>query len=275
MAVNRIWSHLFGRGLVATPDDFGVNGSRPSHPELLDHLAREFVADGWSIKRLIRRIVLSRTYQLSSEPLTANQLADPDNVLLWRMRPRRLEAEAIRDTWLSVSGELRRSPPVASPLAQLHPIRDSEFNSRLAFTPEQRDQPYRSVYTPVVRGELPEIFELFDFADPSVPTSVRDETTVPTQATFLLNSPWMIERSRRTAERILAEYDDDAAAIDALYRLVLGRPAESHERERMMRFLQQSHALQTEAATAAEQRLEKWTSICQSLLSSTEFFYLF
>src|SRR5262249_43256180 len=116
--VNRVWLHLFGRGLVATPDNFGASGQPPSHPELLDYLAVTFVEDGWSVKKLIRRLVLSRAYQLAARPHAANQEADPDNVYLWRAAKRRLDAEALRDSMLAVSGLLERTPAKGSPVGR-------------------------------------------------------------------------------------------------------------------------------------------------------------
>jgi hypothetical protein len=284
VAVNRIWGHLFGRGLVSTPDDFGVVGARPSHPELLDHLAKQFVDNGWSTKLLIRQIVLSRTYQLSSQPISLNTEVDPDNVLVWRMQPRRLQIESVRDAWLSVSGELQTDPPGPSVLASFHPLKDFEFNSKTDLTPEHLDQTVRSLYLPIVRGKLPEVFDLYDFADPSDPISVRNQTTVPTQSVFILNSPWFIERARLTAQRILAEHEGESAAIDLLYRLALGRPAEQHERERISHFLRQPYEPLPEEADAKKPKeeqepidvnLEKWTSVCQSVLGSNEFFFVF
>ena len=283
VAVNRVWGHLFGRGLVSTPDDFGVVGARPSHPELLDHLAGNFVANGWSTKQLLREIVLTRTYQLSSQSLSANHEIDPDNVFLWRMPPRRLQIESIRDAWLSVSGELQIDPPGPSVLASFHPLKNYEFNSQTSLTPEQKTSPVRSLYLPVVRGDLPELFDLYDFADPSAPISLRDETTVPTQSVFILNSPWFIERARLTAKRILDENEEESAAIDLLYRLVLGRPAETHERERISRFLRQPHELlptadddaNVENSAPGASHLERWTSVCQSVLGSNEFIFVF
>lgn len=268
VAVNRVWQQLFGRGLVSTPDDFGVNGARPSHPELLDDLAARFVADGWSIKRLIREIVLSRTYRLASATSPKNDELDPDDVLLWRHMPRRWEAEAFRDAVLSVAGRLDLSRPARSLVGDLPPFLAPEFNSQLAFTPEQMEHRSRSVYLPVVRGNLPELLRAFDAADPSMATARRDETIVPSQASYLLNSPWMIEQAGYLADRIAAETaSDDDARLDRLYRLTLGRRPTPNEQRRVRAFLEELKPADQAA------RREAWVTICQTILAGTEFRY--
>ncbi len=190
--VNRVWLHLFGRGLVPTPDNFGAAGQRPSHPELLDTLAVDFMADGWSIKRLIRRIVLSRAYGLDSSHDPHNFEADPDNALVWRMSKRRLEAEALRDALLFVSGRLATEPPVGSAVARTG--EGLAFFLRVAGL--DASDPHRSVYLPVVRDEVLESLALFDFADPSLVTGERATTTGPAQALYFMNGPFVSGRPR-------------------------------------------------------------------------------
>jgi hypothetical protein len=267
VAVNRAWQQLFGRGLVSTPDDFGVNGARPSHPELLDDLAARFVADGWSVKRLIREIVLSRTYGLASSSTAANHQRDPDNVWLWRHTPRRRSAEAFRDAVLAVAGRLDAARPSRSVVGDLPPFATPEFNSQFALKPDQLEHRHRSVYLPIVRGNLPESLRLFDFADPSMSTARRDETIVPAQASFLLNAPWMIEQAGHLADRVAAEAgSDDRARLDRLYQLAHGRLPTNDEHRRTRDFL---------AAASADEaaRRESWISVCQAVLSSSEFRY--
>jgi hypothetical protein len=268
VAVNRVWQQLFGRGLVSTPDDFGVNGARPSHPELLDDLAAGFIADGWSVKKLIREIVLSRTYRLSSATSAKQHELDPDNVLIWRHTPRRWEAEAFRDAVLSVAGQLDLSRPARSLVGDLPPFSAPEFNSQLAFTAEQMEHRHRSIYLPAVRGNLPESLRIFDAADPSMATARRDETIVPAQASYLLNAPWMIAQAGHLAARIAADAGSDYdARLDRLYQLTLGRRPTSDERRRIRAFLQELNA-SDEAA-----RREAWITICQTVLAGTEFRY--
>jgi hypothetical protein len=181
---NRVWGHLFGHGLVDTPSDFGVRGTPPTHPELLDNLACELMDDGWSTKRLIRRIVLSATYRQSSEPRAECVAVDPDNRLLWRANRRRLDLEALRDSLLASAGKLdeKMGGPSVS-------ITDSPFSTR------------RSVYGFIERQNLPAFFRTFDFANPNTHTPERPTTTAPQQALFLMNSPFAIEQASNLADR--------------------------------------------------------------------------
>ena len=195
--VNRVWLHLFGRGLVPTPDNFGAAGQPPSHPELLDTLAVEFMADGWSIKRLIRRIVLSRAYGLDSAHDPRNFEADPDNALVWRMSKRRLEAEAVRDAVLFVGGRLAPEPPVGSAVARTG--EGLALFVRVAGL--DASDTHRSVYLPVVRDQVLESLALFDFADPSLVTGERAMTTGPAQALYFMNGPFVIRQAEALAER--------------------------------------------------------------------------
>lgn len=194
----------------------------------------------------------------------------------------------MRDAILMVSGSLEAAPPERSALASLDPFVDDEFNFRLSLKPEQVEQPIRSVYLPIVRGSLPELFKLFDFADPGRPVSQRDETLVPAQSSFLMNSPWMIDQSRRLARRLLVETpDDDTRRIDRLFQRCLARPPTPDERDRLLEYLQQPEELlvvdaKATAQSAGEnvgdqldpQLLELWTSLCQVILTSAEFRHL-
>ena len=276
VAVNRVWLHLFGRGLVTTLDDFGVNGARPSHPELLDHLAVRFMDDGWSIKRLLRYVVTSRTYRLaggtSGEPQFAAQCErDPENVFLWRMPPRRLEAEILRDAIRAVAGTLdpARPAPHQEFLARLNAYREDEYLAyRQPFTPADIDLAHRSVYLPVVRGVLPESFQLFDFAPPERSEPRRDESVVPAQALYMLNDPWILEQARAAARRLLAEAAaSDAARIEQLYRLAYARAPTAAESARVLAYLASD-----EGGDAAHEA--RWTNVCQAVLASAEFRYV-
>ena len=298
--VNRVWQHLFGRGLVTTPDDYGVNGARPSHPQLLDHLAVRFMDDGWSVKRLVRAIVLSRVYRESSgidhterqgtsrrprsnaNPRLAprgSQETDPDNVFLARMQSRRLDVEAFRDAIKSVAGTLDLRPPTSEQefLGKFNPYREDEYRTfKPLFLPTDLEQPRRSVYLPVVRGVLPEMFSLFDFAAPERPVAQRDESTVPAQSLFLMNSPWIIEQSRFAAQRLLTETSlDDVGRVDRLYQLAFARSPSSDERTRALRYLAEAESVTADPKanppTPEQLRLERWTSFCQILFGSGEF----
>jgi len=285
VAVNRVWMHLFGRGLVATVDDFGATGSAPSHPELLDHLTRRFIDNGWSIKELIRWIVLSRTYQLASSTSQQSgfQLphsADPENVLLWRHRPNRLEVEVFRDAVMTVAGKLKRSPPTEQFLDRWNQYEHDRLTDSKPFvTPADIEHEYRSVYLPVLRGTLPEVFSLFDFADPNRVVGQREESTLPAQALFLMNSPWIIERASWAAERLLSESSlTDRQLIDKLFELALSRPPTDDERSDALNYLAQKPderpADANETLSSEQTRMERWASYCQLIFASSEFRYL-
>jgi hypothetical protein len=256
VAVNRVWLHLFGRGLVNSPDNFGSLGEKPSHPELLDYLATRFIANGWSTKKLIRAVVLSRTYQLSSAHHAANYEADPDNVLVWRMSSRRLEAEPIRDAILAVAGRLDRTPPQGS-LSTATAAKRPTYSGK--------DASVRSVYLGIVRGApLPELLALFDVASPNLVVAQREVTTVPTQSLYFLNSPWVVEQAKSFAQRLLTEKSmDDAGRVDLAYRLALARPATEREKAKALTYVQQAGANE-----------KAWTGFCQALFACAEFRYI-
>jgi hypothetical protein len=262
VAVNRIWLHLFGAGIVGSADNFGFLGERPSHPELLDHLSARFMEDGWSVKKMIRYLVLSRTYQLSHAHDATAYRMDPDNVLHWRMRQRRLDAEAFRDAVLSVSGQLLLTPPTGSNATVA-------TNRGRVGAGAAREVKCRSVYLGIVRGApLPESLSLFDVANPNVVIAQREETTVPVQALYLLNSPFILEQAKATAQRILDAKDlDDAGRINLAYRLMFARPATQTETERALRYF-------SETAKNLGGTPDAWASFCQVMIASAEFRYI-
>jgi hypothetical protein len=237
--VNRAWQHLFGQGIVTSVDNFGVTGDVPSHPELLDHLAAGFVKDGWSVKRLVRSLVLTRAYRLSSEASPANLTVDPADRLVWRHAPRRLSAEEIRDATLAASGTLAPDRPEAS-VAQALPVREIRNNGPEArrFAEFAQDAVHRSVYLPLLRGLTPTSLEVFDFAEQGMVTGSRDATTVATQALYLLNDPFVRKQSLALAERVLARKDlGETSRLDLAYRLTLGRSPTPQEIDRAKDFL--------------------------------------
>jgi Protein of unknown function (DUF1553) len=236
---NRIWQHLFGEGLAKSVDNFGVTGDVPSHPELLDYLALQFVSDGWSVKKLIRKVVLSRAYRLSSEVPAANFAVDPANRLVWRHNPRRLDAEEIRDAALAAAGKLDRSRPEASAAKDLK-VMELPNNGPLArrLAEKALASSHRSVYLPLLRGLTPTSLEVFDFAEQGMVTGLRDTTTVATQALYLLNDPFVRRQALALAERLLARTEsDNAGRVDWVYRLTVGRPATAGEIERAGSYL--------------------------------------
>jgi hypothetical protein len=253
---NRVWHWLTGAGIVRTTDNFGTTGELPSHPELLDHLASRFIADGWSLKTLVRQVVLSHAYQLSTANDANGLRVDPENRLMWRMNRRRLDAECIRDAMLAVDGQLKEEGGGATFKAGM----TSDFSYKQA---DNR----RSVYLPVFRNSLPEVFEAFDFADPSVGTGRRNVSTVAPQALFMMNHPWVAEQARAAATRLLAEkqWTDDRARLARAYRLTLGRAATPAEERAGLAFVKDS---------AAEPAVEAWAQVFHALFASMDFRYV-
>jgi mono/diheme cytochrome c family protein len=239
VVVNRIWQHLFGQGIVTTVDNFGVNGDLPAHPELLDHLANRFIREGWSVKRLIRAIVLTRAYQLSTEATPAQLAADPANQLVWRHSPRRLDTEELRDAMLAVAGTLSPGRPARSPVQGLKmiEIRDNGPEAKLIREHAEASRS-RSVYLPLLRGIVPPSLEAFDPVDQTLVSGQRDVTTVPGQALFLLNSAFVRKQALALAERLLADdHATDSSRIATAYRLAFGRVPTSTELARAESFV--------------------------------------
>jgi len=268
---NRVWYHLTGRGLVTTPDNFGAMGQRPSHPELLDHLALKFRQNNWSVKSLVRTIVLSRTYRLSSSPTTAGTARDPDNTLFWRMNHRRLDAESIRDAILTASGQLDPTPrkqSIISEIGDANVGRNANLTRRI-----NESNRHRSVYLPIVRNRLPEMLRLFDFAEPSIIVGRREVTTVPAQALFLLNSSFVIEQSDHMARRILAGSTDNPARVRQAYQQALGRTPSDAETAAATGLVRDTIASLPSGDDAGKQ-LQAWSGLCQSLMACAEFRYL-
>ncbi len=269
VAVNRVWRHLFGRGLVETADNFGVLGTKPSHPELLDYLAKRFTEDGWSVKRLIKSITLSRAYQLSASKDPHNQEVDEGNVMLWRHTPRLLDAEALRDSLLAVSGKLDSQPLIGSQVsdiaATMANVQGREVGRRDYFVKDANyDVPIRSVYLPVVRSSMPDALTLFDVADPNIVVGQRKNTAVPMQALFLMNSPFVADQVDHLANRVLKsdQLKTNAERIERLYFLTLGRPPSAKENRLFNDFL---------ANTEDNESSKSWKMLCQTLLQSGEF----
>jgi hypothetical protein len=255
---NRAWHWLTGDGLVRTVDNFGTTGEQPSHPQLLDDLASRFVEDGWSVKKLVRRIVLSRTYQISAATDSKAVAVDPENRLRWRANRRRLDAECIRDAMLSVSGQLDTT--VGGPTFK--PSVTADYGYKHADT-------RRSVYSPVFRNALPELFEAFDFADPSTPTGRRTVSTVAPQALFLMNHPFVREQANAAAAKLLAEPGlDDAGRTVRAYRFTLGRAATKAEIKDIREFLSSARP-----ADARGQQ-EAWSQVFHALFGSIDFRYV-
>jgi cytochrome c553 len=257
VAVNRAWAHLFGRGLVSTVDNFGVTGDAPSHPELLDHLASRFAADGYSVKRLVRSLVLTRAYQLSADATPAHRTADPENALVWRHSPRRLTAEEFRDAALAAAGRLDPKRPAGSPIKEFPMVELRDNGPEAKGIHEAADRSVvRSVYLPLLRGLTPRALAPFDPVEQTLVTGTRDNTTVPSQALFLLNSAFVRRQALALAERVLAADGTDAGRVATVYRLAVGRPPTEAETRRALAFVAEfeSAARETVATVAPTPR---------------------
>ena len=282
VAVNRVWQKLFGEGLVRSVDYFGTRGDTPSHPELLDHLAYRFMQEGWSQKKLIRTLALSRAYRLSSDnPQSAipnPQSKDPENRLLWRMNRQRLDAESIRDAMLVASGRL--ADPSGGPGLPLEfpenisglPLTEKGNHPQFAIKTERPSQVYeRTLYLPVVRtGTQPgtaRLRDVFDFPQPAQLTGKRNETTVPTQSLYLLNADLIRQRAADLAGDLLKVGDSDEARLGRLWLRVLNRPVTAAEREDGLAFL-------AEARTGRDD-LAAWTELARALFGTNEFLLRF
>jgi hypothetical protein len=248
--VNRVWQKLFGEGLVKSVDNFGVTGDVPSHPELLDYLAGQFVRDGWSLKKLVRSVVLSRTYQLSSAESTSLRQIDPANRLVWRHSPRRLTAEEIRDASLVATGSLNPSRPAQATAKSLKVIEIRNNGPEAAKIAEEAlSSPHRSVYLPLVRGLTPTSLAVFDPAEQGMVSGQRDATTVAPQALYLLNDPFVRQQAVALATRVCRSKSDNAERIALAYEAVLGRPATTAEVARAENYLADYTALAAELLT--------------------------
>jgi hypothetical protein len=266
--VNRVWRHLFGAGIVRTVDNFGYTGERPSHPELLDHLALKFVDGGWSLKSLIREVVLSRAYRQASTYRPDCFEKDPDNHLVWRASPRRLDAEAIRDSMLFVSGQLNPGRRPASLIAEIGDKSVSLFGFDKAIPADLDGSNHRSVYLPVIRDRLPDALDLFDFAEPSLVTGDRDVTNVPMQALYLMNGPFVQAQAAALAKRVTGSAGDTEARIRRAFVLCFNRPPMPAEAALARDYFKAVPAT-ADGAVADEQKI--WAGYCQALLATAEF----
>jgi Protein of unknown function (DUF1553) len=264
---NRIWQWHFGEGIVRTPDNFGIMGERPTHPELLDYLAKQFVAGGWSVKAMHRTIMLSNAYQMASmNPKLATD-ADSDNRLLTRFNRRRLSAEEMRDAILQMDGTIDLT--VGGSL-QTGRGTDGENNQgRLSVNPEKQKR--RTVYLPLRRANLPTFLNLFDFGDATTMSGKRQLTNVATQALFWLNSEFLTEASATIAKSLLANDGmDEAARIETAYLRILNRRAEKQEIESASKYI--AGFRQKMTGDGAEQKV--WQSLCRVLMASNNFLYV-
>jgi hypothetical protein len=264
VAVNRIWRWHFGRGLVATTENFGVLGEPPSHPELLDHLARWFMESGWSVKELHRLILSSSVYQMSTyhPNASAAQILDPENRSVWRFRSQRLSAEQIRDCMFQVAGRLDLRMGGKSV-----PLRNRQFVfDHTSIDHTRYDSSRRTMYLPIIRNHLFTLLEQFDFPDPTMPVGDRQATTVAPQSLLLMNADWVLESAERLASESESQSSAPEARIEWLYQQTLQRAPSDREKEQWLEFV---NATDPELASKPHLAL---TLLAQNLLISNEFF---
>ncbi|MBX3448075.1 MAG: PSD1 domain-containing protein [Planctomycetaceae bacterium] len=267
---NRVWRWHFGRGLVASTDNFGTLGDHPTHPELLDWLAHRLLEDNWSIKALHRRLVLSSTYRQSTEVSPATLAADLDNRLWSRFNVRRLSAEEVRDSVLATGGLLDRT--AGGPVLTV-PNRGYLFD-HTSKDLTRYDSPRRAIYLPVIRNNVYDFFQLLDYPDPAVANGDRSSTTIAPQALMMLNSDLVMDAAAGLAKRLADEGErDDAAKLDRAYQLAYGRSPTPSEAQQQLAFLEAARRTVSETA-GSEQAVDPWSILCQVLLASNEFIYV-
>ena len=270
--VNRIWHHLFGQPIVPTPDDFGAYGTRPTHPELLDHLARRFIEEEWSIKRMIRNIVLSRTYQLDSLPDNEQAASDPENAWLSRHNRRRLDAESLRDSILQASGQLEVNPRAGSDISQL----DILINFPPGEAPNlHRPSLHRSIYLCFLRHAPPPELSAFDLPDGVKVMGRRHVTTQPGHGLYLLNNPMVVDQAGFLGKKLIDEAGETAPdRIQWAYRRILQRNPSEEELGSSIAFVRSLHDSLNADNTKTDAHIFAWATLCQALLASNEFRYI-
>ncbi len=272
--VNRVWHHLFGRGIVPSVDNFGVLGQMPSHPELLDHLAKRFIAADWSVKTLIRDLVCTQTYRMDSARADAvAEQQDPANILLHRMPLRRLEGEAVRDAILAAAGTLDDTMYGPSVPAYLSP-----FSSQSRRPPESGPMDgdrRRTIYLEVRRNFLPEMLQAFDLPLPDTTIGRRTVSNLPAQALILMNDPFVAAQARAWGERIVnAGPTTTEERIASLYATALGRRPDANETGRMLDFLEKQRAVYEIPEAEMADDLQLWADACQVMYMLKEFIFI-
>lgn len=274
--VNRVWQRHFGEGLVRSTSDFGIRGEQPSHPELLDWLARGFMESGWSLKALHRLILSSHTYRLASLDKAEALAVDPEDRLLWKFPRQRLDAESIRDTLLVLSGQLDAQPQVEP--YPIPPQKEWKYTQHHPFKDDYPTQK-RSLYQMTKRLTVGSYMQTFDGPDPNACTSGRDQSVTPLQALYFVNDDFLHASADAISKRLLADkqFTTDAGRLDELFGLILAREPTSDEIELLSRHLDSLHEraevlAADETSTDVQQRV--WASLTRSLLRLNEFLYL-
>ncbi len=270
--VNRIWQGHFVEGLVTSASNFGLRGQPPSHPELLDWLANEFVKNDWSIKRLHRQIVLSSAYRMSSHSDQDSELVDPDNRMLWRQNRRRMEIEVLRDALLSTGDVLNSSLGGAPRNATTAMIKNLSGAENIGCN-------RRTVYLDINRAAMSDFLMTFDYVEPGVSVERRPATIVPHQSLYMMNNPLPLEIGKQLATRLHMEQSNDFARLEMATRTVFGRAPKTREIETIREFLLSVSSGSVQARSkpslaSMNSNLEDWVRVCRSLLLASEFLYV-
>ena len=279
--VNRIWQYHFGKGIVSTPSNFGRNGSKPTHPLLIDYLATRFVESGWSVKAMHRLILSSKTYQLASSYNAQNAVSDPSNDYYWRFHRRRLEAEALRDAVMKISGLLDLNRPGAHPFPPIEKWFWSQHvpfpydNVTGRFIPTPYPSNHRTVYLMTQRLQYHPFLGLFDGPDTNTTTGIRTSSTVPQQSLYLMNNSWTHEQAEAFAKRLIAYSEEPVERIDRAYLLVYCREATPEERELAEAYIYRVvESLPVNEFSPENREMKAWNSFAQLLLRSNELLYV-
>lgn len=270
--VNRLWGWHFGKGIVATTENFGLLGDKPSHPVLLDFLARDFIESGWSMKEFHRVVVLSRTYRLDSQHPNEREMSekDPENRLLWKFPMRRLQAEEIRDGILFQLGELDMHLD-----GKTVPLRNKQFVfDHTSIDHTRYEMHRRTAYFPIIRNNLAPILQQFDYPDPTMPTGARNTTSVAPQSLLLMNAPWIIEASERAGSRLVEREPTESSRLYAAFQSSLGRAPTEKEAGIFSSFLKNDWHGAPGDPHSREREAFVWALVLQNLAISNEFFYV-
>jgi hypothetical protein len=266
--VNRVWQWNFGRGIVATPDDFGARGEPPSHPELLDYLASRFIESGWSIKKLQKLILMSRTYQMASGDDPQNAIKDSKNAYLWRFNPQRLDAEEFRDSLLAISGNLDTTPGGEQPFP---PETQWRYTQHTPFYANYETN-QRSVYLMQQRIRRQPYLDVFDGPDPNAVTGARPMTTTALQALYTMNDPFFHAQADGLAVRVGMQFNADSDRLRYAYKLVYGRAPKSDEIRDAWQFMATARkSLEGTGVPEFQRNRQAWASFMRVLLASNEF----
>jgi len=272
VAVNRIWQYLFSDGLVRTPDNYGLLGDRPVHKELLDWLSATFMEQGWSFKKIQKILLLSNTYQMSGKGDPKADTLDPDNRLFGKKKRKRLEAEPLRDSLLAVSGQLDTT--LGGSLLNT-PNNDYVTNDQSG-NGARYNAPRRSLYLPIIRNALFDMFQTFDYGEPSLVNAQRSSTTIAPQALYQLNSPFAMEQAHKFADAVLKQtLPNDTARLQFAYLTAIGRSPSPQEIARATQYMLKLESALPKSETDAVKRSQRvWTSVCHALMACNEFIYV-